>query len=58
MHFGDHATDALRRAVAAGFRDLTALRAGHDLDRLRDRTDFRILLMDLAFPVESFAQGR
>jgi tetratricopeptide (TPR) repeat protein len=58
MHFADRAMDALRRAVAAGFRDVVALRTSVNLDRLRDRDDFHLLTMDLAFPAEPFARGR
>jgi hypothetical protein len=56
LPFADRALDALRRAVTAGFRN-AANRDDHDLDPLRDRPDFRLLLMDLAFPAEPFAGG-
>jgi hypothetical protein len=58
LRFADHAMVALRRAVDAGYRDTRALDSNHDLDRLRDRNDFRLLIMDLAFPAEPFARGR
>jgi hypothetical protein len=47
----------LREAVTAGFRDLAHMRNDTDLDPLRSRLDFRLLVMDLAFPDEVFACG-
>jgi hypothetical protein len=41
----DRAMDALRRSVAAGFRDSRMLESDRDLDPLRQREDFRILLL-------------
>ena len=41
---GDRAVDALRRAVAAGFRGLDRLSDEEDLDILRARQDFRDLV--------------
>jgi eukaryotic-like serine/threonine-protein kinase len=52
----DRAMEALRRAVAAGYRDQARMRVDTDLDPLRDREDFRLLLMDLAMPAEPFAR--
>jgi hypothetical protein len=46
---------ALRRSVAAGYRNLPSLRADPDLDPLRSRLDFRMLLLDAAFPDDPFA---
>jgi len=48
----------LRKAVAMGDRDPGALRTEDALDPLRDRLDFRLLLMDLSFPAEPFAAPR
>jgi eukaryotic-like serine/threonine-protein kinase len=53
----DRAMDSLRRAVAAGYGNLTHMRVDPDLDPLRSRPDFQMLLMDLAFPIEPFARG-
>jgi hypothetical protein len=54
----DRAMDAMRRAIAAGFRNLDRLRQDTNLDPLRSRADFRALeqgLMDADFPAEPFA---
>jgi serine/threonine-protein kinase len=52
----DRAMDLLRRAVAVGYRDPVMFRSETALDPLRSRDDFRLLLMDMAFPAEPFAQ--
>src|SRR5262249_52162577 len=52
----DSAMTALRQAVEAGYRDLAHLRSDPDLDPLRRRPDFRLLMMDLAMPAEPFAR--
>jgi hypothetical protein len=38
-----------------GYRDADAYRTEDALDPLRGREDFKLLMMDLAFPVEPFA---
>jgi serine/threonine-protein kinase len=48
--------DALRRAIAAGYRDVHWMRRDPDLDPLRARPDFRLLMLDLAFPAQPFAR--
>jgi serine/threonine-protein kinase len=45
----------LRRAVAAGFGDRPRLASDPELAPLRPHPDFRLLMMDLAFPAEPFA---
>jgi hypothetical protein len=45
----------LRQAVSMGYRNSDAYRTESALDPLRNRNDFRLLLMDLAFPTEPFA---
>ena len=40
----------LRRAVAAGYSDAPLMHRDVDLDPLRDRPDFRALMLDLAMP--------
>ena len=44
------AMDILRRAVAMGFRSADRYRVEPALGPLRDREDFRLLMMDLAMP--------
>jgi tetratricopeptide (TPR) repeat protein len=52
----DKALDALRRAIAAGNCDLAKFRNDPDLAALRDREDFKLLMLDLAMPSEPFAR--
>jgi serine/threonine-protein kinase len=52
----EYAMRALQRAVAAGYRDLRSLRTDPDLDAIRSRPDFRVLLMDLEFPADPLAR--
>lgn len=55
----DQAMDGLRRAVRSGFSDLADLRGfPDDLDTLRTRPDFKLLMMDLAMPASPFAEAR
>jgi hypothetical protein len=54
----DTAMALLHKAVAVGFRDAAAIRTEDALDPLRDRPDFQLLMMDLAFPTEPLARGR
>jgi eukaryotic-like serine/threonine-protein kinase len=51
----DTAMAVLHKAVALGFRSGDAFRNESALDPLRDRTDFRLLMMDLAMPADPFA---
>jgi eukaryotic-like serine/threonine-protein kinase len=51
---GDRAMEALRRAVAAGWGDLAKVRTDPELDTLRPRSEFQLLILDIAFPVEPF----
>jgi tetratricopeptide (TPR) repeat protein len=48
----------LHKAVAIGYRSPGAYRNEDALDPLRDRTDFRLLMLDLAMPADSFARRR
>jgi serine/threonine protein kinase len=52
----DRAMAALRQAVAAGYRDAGAMKS--ELESLRGRPDFQLLLLDLSVPAEPFAGRR
>jgi serine/threonine protein kinase/tetratricopeptide (TPR) repeat protein len=54
----NRAIAALRRAVATGDRTAHNLSTDPDLAPLRDRPDFRLLLLDVEFPDEPFAPVR
>jgi eukaryotic-like serine/threonine-protein kinase len=54
----DTAMAVLHKAFAMGFRSGDAFRNESALDSLRDRTDFRLLMMDLAMPADPFAAAR
>jgi serine/threonine-protein kinase len=49
------ALDALRQARASGYANLASMKADTDLDALRDRPDFRNVLLDMAVPADPFA---
>ena len=53
----ERAMALLRQAVTLGYRNPDLYRTESALDPLRNRPDFRILVMDLAFPAEPFARG-
>jgi hypothetical protein len=46
----------LSQACEAGYRDVNEYRDESTLDHLRDRPDFRMLMMDLSFPKQPFAE--
>ena len=48
----------LREAVRSGYRDANQYRIEKALDPLRDRSDFQLLIMDLAMPAEPIATSR
>ncbi len=52
------AITTLHRAVAAGWRDAAWMRSDPDLDPIRSRPDFQALFLDVAFPIDPFAQPR
>ena len=52
----DWAMEWLRQAVAAGYRNVALMRTDRDIDALRSRPDFQLLMMDLAFPDKPFAR--
>jgi serine/threonine-protein kinase len=51
----DRAMEALRRAVAGGYRSPHAIRTDPNLNPLRSRPDFQALLLDLQFPDDPFS---
>jgi serine/threonine-protein kinase len=51
----DRAMEYLRRAASTGFRIRSLVAMDRDLDPLRSRADFQILMMDLTFPDDPFA---
>jgi eukaryotic-like serine/threonine-protein kinase len=53
----ERAMNWLRRAVALGYRNPDAYLSETAFDPLRNRPDFRALMMDLAFPAEPFIRG-
>jgi serine/threonine-protein kinase len=53
---GAQAVETLHRAVAAGLRDVAFMRRDTDLNPLRSRLDFQMLLLNLAFPEDPFAR--
>ena len=48
------AVSSLKRATDAGYRFLDHMRIDTDLDPLRARSDFQLLMFDLAFPDDPF----
>jgi tetratricopeptide (TPR) repeat protein len=54
----DRAMALLRQAVAMGYSNPEQYRTDDALNPLRNRNDFRQLLMDLAMPSEGFAPAR
>ncbi len=50
----EQAVAALHQAVAAGSRDVAYMRRDTDLDPLRSRPDFQMLIQDLDFPKQPF----
>jgi hypothetical protein len=54
----DDAAMALpHKAVVIGYRSLEAYRTADALEPLRDRDDFKLLLLDLAFLADPFSRG-
>ena len=52
----DKAMTLLHKAVGQGYRNAGAMARESALDPLRDRPDFRLLILDLGFPAEPFAE--
>jgi hypothetical protein len=53
----DAAMGLVRKAVAMGYRNIDAYRTEDALDPLRGREEFKLLMMDLAFPAEPLARA-
>jgi tetratricopeptide (TPR) repeat protein len=51
----DRAMEYLRRAASTGFRIRSLVVTDRDLDPLRSRADFQMLMMDLTFPEDPLA---
>jgi hypothetical protein len=51
----DHAMRWLRLAAEAGWNDTEHMRTDPDMDRLRSRPDYQLLILDIAFPPDPFA---
>jgi hypothetical protein len=54
----DRAMEALRKAVNAGYRDSSNLEKDADLNALRSRADFRLMIMELSMPDDAFTPSR
>jgi hypothetical protein len=54
----DRAMDRLGGAFGLGCRNLDTLRTEAALGPLRDRPDFKLLMMHLAMPADVFARNR
>jgi hypothetical protein len=54
----NRAVALVRRALAGAVHDLDDLERDPALDTLRPRPDFALILLDLAFPAEPFAQSQ
>jgi tetratricopeptide (TPR) repeat protein len=54
----DLAVADLRKSIEAGYRDFANMQTDSDLDPIRSRDDFRLLMLDVAFPTEPFAVAR
>ncbi len=50
----DAAMVALRRAVDGGWQNIVEARTDSNLDPIRSRPDFRLLMLDLEFPADPF----
>jgi serine/threonine-protein kinase len=47
----------LHLTIATGYRNVALMRRDHELDPLRSRDDFQLLMMDLAMPDDPFARA-
>ena len=49
------AIEGLGQLIAVGYRNANEIRTESSFDSLRNRPDFRVLMMDVEFPIEPFA---
>jgi hypothetical protein len=54
----EEAMAILRRTIAAGYKDIGLIQAEPGLNPLRERDDFKLIMMDLAMPADPFAAAR
>jgi tetratricopeptide (TPR) repeat protein len=52
----DRPMQAFRRSLAAGMKDFALIDSDADLDPLRNRPDFRAMVLDRVFPRDPFAE--
>lgn len=52
----DRAMELLGRAVHAGYCNVARMRRDPDLNPLRSRSDFQLLISDLAMPADPFSR--
>lgn len=52
----ERALEAIRRAIALGYRNMRSIASDSDLDPIRRHPGFAPLLQDLAFPKDPFAR--
>jgi tetratricopeptide (TPR) repeat protein len=57
-HYDNLAIEVLRQAIRAGFRDVRKLRTDPAMQAIRNRSDFREIADDLAFPTDPFQRSR
>jgi hypothetical protein len=51
------AVELLRQAEAHGYRNIAEISREPAFDSIRSRPDFKLLMMDLAIPVDPFASA-
>jgi serine/threonine-protein kinase len=56
--YADRAMATMRRAVAAGWREVEDMRGNPVFIPLRSRADFQLLMMDVAMPADPFSKSR
>jgi hypothetical protein len=54
--YAARAVEVLEQAAREGYRDLANMKKDTDLDPIRNRPDFQVLILDLAFPADPLAR--